>query len=98
MLRVSVSYAARQDLEDILYYSIANFGETTASQYRADLDAAIVSIGGDPRIGRPTKMRKHSYRRLSCRSHGIFYTSDANGVTVIRVLHLAMDFVRHLPR
>ncbi len=55
MLRLSVSFAARQDLEDILYYSIANFGETTASQYRADLDAAIVSIGGDPRIGRPIK-------------------------------------------
>ncbi len=98
MPEVRLSRRAEMDLEGAFIYSIENFGETVAEVYRRDLEGCFARIGEDPRIGRPVAGRTRSFFRVNCREHAIFFErTDEGNVIVVRVLHAAMDFKRHLP-
>jgi toxin ParE1/3/4 len=99
MAEVRLSRRAAVDLEGVHIYSIENFGEAVAEAYRRDLEACFSRIGEDPRLGRPLAGRTRTFFRLNCREHAIFFErTDDGDVIVVRVLHSAMDFKRHLPR
>lgn len=98
MPKLKVAKAARADLKDILKYSVREFGDRVADRYAEDLEATIANLSANPSLGREFRARGRSYMQYNCRSHSIFYTVHADEVTVVRVLHLAMDFTRHLPR
>jgi|LNFM01.1.fsa_nt_gb toxin ParE1/3/4 len=99
MAEVRLSRRAAIDLEGLYIYSIENFGEAVTQAYRQDLEASFARLGDDPRIGRPLAGRTRTFFRLNCREHAIFFErTDEGDVIVVRVLHAAMDFKRHLPR
>lgn len=108
-----VSPAARQDIVDILLWSIEKFGAEAAERYRALLIQAIRDIEADP--GRPgSKARPEldagarTYHLASSRinvegervkkpRHFILYRSGSTGLEIARILHDSRDLPRHLP-
>jgi toxin ParE1/3/4 len=98
MADYELSVAAAADLEDVFVYTIQTFGIAQAERYRSTLETALQRVANDPRLGRPVEGRTQVFRQYNCESHGIFYVIEGDAIFVVRILHLAMDFTRHLPK
>ena len=87
---------ADADLEEIWDYTDQNWGRTQAHAYLAQLENRMIALAQHPTIGRKrfdlpgAPMCFHEGR------HVIFYRPTHEGIEVLRVLHDAMDFSRHL--
>ena len=97
MAKISYSEQAIADLEDVFAYTIATFGEAQAQKYRDALEGGFKRIADDPRLGRPIAGRTPTFSYYVCERHTIFYTNREGGIFIVRVLHVAMDFMRHFP-
>ena len=87
---------ATADLDDIFRYSIETFGLDRAERYRSALQECLERVAHTSMLGRTVAGKKRTFFRYNCLGHGIFYTTDGDSIFVVRVLHLAMDFKRHL--
>lgn len=67
-----------------------------AQQYLEDVQLAAKQLCEEPRRAKPLK---GLYRILRVRSHYLIVHVDPalNRLTIVRVLHVAMDIERHLP-
>ena len=97
MAKVRLSEKAADDLEAIFVYTIETFGLTQAERYKTALDAGFQRLGNDPRLGKPIIGRTRTFYHYTCERHAIFYAKEDGGIFIVRVLHVAMDFLRHLP-
>ena len=104
MARVVRSPRARRDITDVLRYTSDRWGTAQALEYRALIEEALVAIANDPHRGRsrvdvrPGILAFHIRQRGRPARHIVFYRLGAEGtVELVRVLHDAMDFERHLP-
>jgi toxin ParE1/3/4 len=97
MAEVQFSELAIADFEEIFVYTIETFGELQAKRYKSLLENGCERLAADPRLGRALKGQAQTYYHYLCESHFIFYTKQSDGILVVRVLHAAMDFLRHLP-
>lgn len=98
MFDYRLSKDADADLEGIIIYTIETFGFVQAELYRLSLESGFQRLARDLRIGRRFETRLGAFRKYSCESHVIFYVEDDKGILIVRILHSAMDFVRHLPK
>jgi len=90
-----LSNKADGDLTDIYLYSYRTFGEAKADEYFLGLSDRLQNLADNPRLGRPVHFRPD----LSCYRHGrhvIFYTIEDSDIFVVRILHDAIDFSRHV--
>lgn len=85
---------AQRDIDDILAYTIENWGEEQLEKYKIMLDTALKNIEQNPKIGKPGLLS--GLRGFPAGSHVIFYRIDDTSISVIRVLHGHMDYSRHL--
>lgn len=97
MAKARLAEEADSDLDGIFRYSIETFGLAQAERYKQALGACLARLAQDPRLGRPVEGRTRTFFQYRCQRHVIFYVKDGDGIFVVRVLHTAMDFVRHLP-
>ena len=97
MGKISYSEQAIADLEEIFGYTIETFGEAQAEKYKATLETGFHRIAGDPRLGRSIAGRTRTFSYYVCDRHTILYSREDGGIFVVRILHVAMDFFRHLP-
>jgi toxin ParE1/3/4 len=88
--------SAVNDLREILGYGTQAHGEATAEAYLADLDRAFDRLRTFPELGAERSDLRPLLRCLPCREHRIFYRYDGQGISVVRVLHKAMDAERRL--
>jgi toxin ParE1/3/4 len=88
---VRLRAAAVRDLTEILGYSIDAHGEAAAEAYLADLDRALDRLREYPELGAARPELNPLLRCLPCREHRIFYRFDGRAISVVRVLHKAMD-------
>jgi toxin ParE1/3/4 len=93
---VRLRAAAVRDLTEILDYSIDAHGEAVGEAYLTDLDGALDRLREFPELGAVRPELKPPMRCLPCREHRIFYRYDGQSVSVVRVLHKAMDAERRL--
>jgi len=93
---VRLRAAAVRDLTEILSYSIETHGEAAAESYLADLDRALDRLREFPELGAVRPELSPPLRCLPCREHRIFYRYDGESVSVVRVLHKAMDAEQRL--
>jgi len=93
----SLSARADQDLTEIYVYTFEKFGELQADHYLLRLHDGMQRLAREPGAGKDVQGLAGDYRRYDCGSHGIFYKDSPYGILVVRVLHLSMDFPRHLP-
>ena len=88
--------AAANDIENILNYSITQFGLLQAETYYTNLTHCLQLLDDNPAMGVDASDLRQGYRRFLHESHVIFYTTDNSGILVIRILHKHLDAVRNL--
>lgn len=69
------------------------WGEQQVEEYATILHKALTVIEQNPLMG---KGDLPPYRHVRAGKHIVFYRLTADNVQVSRILHSAMDFVRHL--
>jgi plasmid stabilization system protein ParE len=102
MARVIRSPRAKCDIVETLEYTTERWGVAQAREYADLIQDGLASIAGDPERGKPRDDVRPSIRALHIKQrparHILFYRINSAGtVEVVRFLHDAMDFVRHLP-
>jgi len=103
MIRIIRAPRAEQDIKDVLKYTKERWGESKALQYARLIKKAEIFIASDPTRGRPYSRKRPevlAYPIMQLRRparHIIFYRiRSPNTVEIIRFLHDAMDFEKHL--
>jgi toxin ParE1/3/4 len=111
--RVVLSPAARQDIRELLLWSLAKFGVDAAARYRElmiqasrDLEADPMRPGSRPRPELDESTRTYHLalsrssvegKRVKAPRHFILYRISPSRLEVARILHDSRDLVRHLP-
>jgi toxin ParE1/3/4 len=90
------SLEATSDLDEISRFSIERFGLPTARTYVDGLRDIIAWLATMPEVGAVVaginpRMLSYAYQR-----HRIYYRFDRSTVTIVRILHQAMDANRRL--
>jgi toxin ParE1/3/4 len=104
---VRLSRRAHADYQDILTWTAEEFGELQASAYREVLSSAIDALADGPVIAGVKKrgdlgsgvLVLSVARGRSKGRHVIFFhvvPAQSHTIEVIRILHDAMDFARHI--
>ncbi|MEM8646468.1 MAG: type II toxin-antitoxin system RelE/ParE family toxin [Pseudomonadota bacterium] len=97
MAKYQYSELAAGDLEGIAEYTFLNFGEKQARAYRVSIDHAAATVANFPSLGRPYETKSGTlYFKYNVGEHALFYRQVGSDILIIRVLHLVMDFDRHL--
>lgn len=93
---VFVRAQAATDTANIYRFSLENFGESVAVDYMAGLDEALTRLGAFPELGRLDRSIEPPIHIFSYRSHRVYYDFDGAAVSVVRILHHAMNAAAHL--
>lgn len=93
---VVVRAEAAADMADIYRFSLEHFGESIAAEYMTGLDEALTRLGAFPELGRLDRGIEPPIHVFSYRSHRVYYDFDGAAVSVVRVLHHAMNAATHL--
>ncbi len=97
MANYQFSKLADSDLKDIADYTVMNFGVPKAREYKALLIQSAKTAANFPSIGRPyTTEQGRVFQRFNVGRHVLFYQPSEQGIFIVRVLHLMMDFDQHL--
>lgn len=96
MAGYTLTNRAAVDLAEIYNFSARQFGGRVAGSYLASLEQRFERLAEQPALGRPVPHFRPGYFRNMCLRHAIFYTRNADGILIVRVLHQRMDFARHL--
>lgn len=88
--------AAEHDLRQIADYSLVAHGKKAKDAYLADLSRALDRLRDFPELGLIRDDLDRAPRCFPCREHLIFYTYAEGHISVLRVLHKAMDVGRRL--
>jgi toxin ParE1/3/4 len=91
MARVIVSPKARRDLDEIDRYRLAQFGGPIADEYMQGFRGAFQRLAEFPESGPVFSEVTPPIRRLTYRSHNLFYDFDGKTIVIVRVLHHAMN-------
>ena len=103
-MKLRVSRQAWNDLLDVKAYTLEHFGFDQLERYESLIEAALLRIAEEPTGGKERPelqagVRSRHIGQPGRRArHVFFYRVAPDGVAeVIRFLHDAMDFARHLP-
>ncbi len=96
MSRSRLSPRAQADIEEIWDYTAARWGLDQAEIYLRQIMAAIETVAAAPNRGRSCADVRAGYWKYPVGSHTLFYRNTTNGVEIMRILHMRMDFGRHL--
>jgi len=97
-LRLRVAAAAARDFDRIAVYSRRRWGVNVAVRYVTGLGQAIERIRRHPTIGADCSDIIEGIRRYRFQSHTIYYAVMSDSVRIVRILHIRMSPVRHLPQ
>jgi toxin ParE1/3/4 len=107
--RVRIAAAAEGDLRQILAWTFENFGEAQARTYAETLSSTLEALADGPTVPGVRKRPEigrgissiHVARDGRKGRHFVMFRAgrhqDEDVIDVLRILHDAMDFQRHLP-
>jgi toxin ParE1/3/4 len=95
-MRVTVSPLAEQDLESIGEY-IAQDNPGRAANFLAELRTQCVKIAKAPQAYRARSELAEGLRSCAHGNYVIFFVATKAHLTIVRVLHGAMDIPAHFP-
>jgi toxin ParE1/3/4 len=87
---------ADRDVEEILVYSIKNFGVVRTQHYFEALKDCIELLAENPGMGHSAEDILPEYLCFPHDSHMIFYKNLSSSILVVRILHERMDPKLHL--
>lgn len=82
---------AESDIEEIVLYSIEQWGEEQAQAYLHALSSLFSRLQAHPFSGRERLDIRAGVRAIPCREHIVYYRVPAQHVEVLRVLHSRRD-------
>jgi toxin ParE1/3/4 len=104
MARVIYSPQAKRDIVEVLEYTRERWGKAQARAYGELIKAALEAVAVAPQRGKPRAALAPGMLAYPIGQpgrparHVLFYRVGAAGVVeIVRFLHDAMDFERHLP-
>lgn len=97
MASYKLTRAAEADLDAISRYTLNVWNEQQALKYVEELFDCIEALARRPGLDKfcPPRIGKE-YQRFQQGKHWIYYKSELEGITVIRVLHQRMDQWRQI--
>ena len=87
---------AREDMEAVWLYSLAQWGGQQTGRYIDDLTEAFAFLARSPKAGTACDHIRQGYRRYPVIRHVVYYRATGYGIEVMRVLHDRMLAARHL--
>lgn len=97
MANYEFSKTAEQDIRNIAQYTVQYFGVKQAQHYKALLLQSAKTVANFPSMGRPyTSKNGKVFHKHNVGEHALFYQTTQDGIFIVRVLHLMMDFDKHL--
>lgn len=96
MLKIRLTQAAEQHLEDIWFYTLSEWSEEQAGQYVDMIEQGIMQLLDNPFIGKARPEIKKDLRSLQIQKHLIFYRIDTEYIDIIGILHSRMDIEKRL--
>lgn len=97
MRRIILSPKAKVDLSQVWDYTCDEWGTEQAEKYIREIWAAIEEQSSDLTKSVDISDVRKGYRKVRSGSHVIFFKATKGGnLDVVRILHLKMDFDRHL--
>lgn len=90
-----LSKTAAADLNAIAEFTIQRFGVDQSRRYRDNLKHCFEQLADNPELGRRAEQLARGLKRFEHQSHIVFYTSDSDGLLIVRVLHSRMDVSGH---
>lgn len=97
-MKLDLTQAALEDLRSIRAYTLENGGPDQEQKYLDQLWSRFESLSNDPS---PFRFRHDLFPGCLIAAEGkhvILFRVDHAVLQIVRVLHSAMDFKRHLPR
>jgi toxin ParE1/3/4 len=91
-----LSIKATKDIQDIIEYTIKDFGYDTMLAYYNSLEKCLYTLSENPDIGLNYNHIDSGYLCFYHRSHAIFYKEKGDDIFIIRILNKNMDIPQHL--
>lgn len=95
MKRYRLTPMAEGDLAEIWRYFEETWGAAQAD-YLRDIEAALERYSQNPSLAVKSDDIRPGYWRFRVKSHIVFFKRDGEWIDVVRILHGAMDYPRHL--
>jgi toxin ParE1/3/4 len=89
--RLSFSPRATTDLNDIWDYTEEHWGREQAHEYVALLVARCRALLTGRAVAKPIELANGTFLRVRSGSHAAFLIDSADGLRLVRVLHLKQD-------
>jgi toxin ParE1/3/4 len=89
--KFEIKAEAEIDLDEILEFSVRQFGVEVAENYVLGIYDSFDRLLESPRIGAPVEGVEPVFRSIGFRSHRIFYVYENDTVLIVRILHKARD-------
>lgn len=90
------SQRSQADLEDIVRYTLDNWGAGQATRYLDGLEKRVQALADAPSLGKQYDDLAQGLHGFVYQSHMIYYIKADHGITVVRVLHQSMNPPLHL--
>ena len=97
MPRYDFTWRALADLRNIVRYTRESWGRKQARIYREEIELGIQKLALSPGLGRVRADVAPSVRSFPIARHVAFYVESEGGITVVRVLHPAMNVASAFP-
>lgn len=97
MPRYDFTRQALADLRNIVRYTRESWGRKQARIYREEIELGIQKLALSPGLGRVRSDVAPSVRSFPIARHVAFYVESKGGITVVRVLHPAMNVASAFP-
>lgn len=91
---LELSEEAAADLAEIADFTIRAWGEQVADDY---VDGLLALFSDTARMAHAVSVDDRLLKRLTYRSHFLFFETHADRILIVRVLHRRRDVFRHLP-
>lgn len=97
MPRYDFTTQAESDLESITELTQKPWGQRQTDFYLDGLEELLQTLAGCPGLGTSCGAAIKGVASFPYRSHILYFTQHAQGITIIRILHKRTDSKRHLP-
>ncbi len=97
MPRYDFTTQAESDLKTITDLTQKTWGQRQTVFYLDGLGELLQTLAGCPGLGTNRDAAIKGLMSFPYRSHILYFTQHAHGITIIRILHKRMDSKRHLP-
>ena len=95
-MRFDIKAEALADLENIYAYGLSEHGIERAENYLARLRAQFDRLIEFPKLGPQAVGLRQNLRFWKFEQHHIYYRATATSVTIVRILHHAMNAAARL--